>query len=103
MISLHYYESIFNKNQEKLNQIKQLLLNDFKKMEQAFFEADVTKNLKLMRNELHKMNPIVSNLGFTELSVLLEKYRTLNEYDESIQALNSELKTHLNSIYSFLN
>lgn len=103
MISLQYYETIFNQNQEKIIQIKRLLLNDFKKMEHAFFEADANMSLKLMRLELHKMNPIVSNLGFTELSVLLEKYRTLNEYDESIQALNSELKAHLNSIYSFLN
>jgi len=102
MISLHYYEQIFNNKQEKLDEIKRLLLNDFKKMEQAFFEADATKNLKLMRLELHKMSPIVSNLKFAELSVLFEKYRTLSEYDESIQPLHSELKYHLRTIYSFL-
>ncbi len=102
MISLDYYETLFNHNQRKLVMLREIIVTDFKKMEQAFFEADVTRNLKVMQLELHKMNPIVSNLKYQELSSLIEKYRTFNEYDDSIALLHSELKFHLNTIYVFL-
>ncbi len=102
MLSFQYYERIFERNSTKLAEIKRLIVADFKKMEQAFFEADSEKNLIAMKGELHKMNPIVRNLRDEEFSLLMEKYKVISEYDDSIQSLHLELKDRLANVYAFL-
>lgn len=102
MLSLNYYETIFDHNSAKITGIKRLLIADFKQMEQAFFEADAKRNLVAMKGELHKISPIVANLKDEEFSSLLEKYKALTEYQDDIQNMHSELKNRLLSVYEFL-
>lgn len=102
MMTLAYYEKIFEKKPAKLVEIKWLIRHDFKKMEEAFFAADKDRNIKLMRAELHKMSPIVSNLNHAKLLAVFEKYRAYEVYSDSLLGLNQELKHHLAEVYTFL-
>jgi len=103
MISLAYYEEIFRNNLPKLAQIKRLIVSDFKSMESAFFEANSNRDIKLMRAELHKIIPIVSNLKFYDMMALVEKYKAYEEYSDELEFFNAELKKCLVQIYDFIN
>lgn len=82
--------------------IKDLLVKDFRAMEANFFSAVDKRDIHAMRAELHKMYPIISNLRFSEMLSLLEKYRKQKEYSEELGILNEELRNCLSSIYEFL-
>jgi hypothetical protein len=75
-LSLSYYVSICKGNTELLRTFKSLLLEDFKSMDVRFFSAAEENDVRAMRNELHKISPIASNLDFSQMTDLIEKYRT---------------------------
>lgn len=101
-LSMDYYAGIFRNNPDKIPMIKDLLVKDFKAMEVNFFSAVDKRDIHTMRAELHKMYPIISNLRFSEMLSLLEKYRTHKEYSEDLNILNEELRNCLSNIYDFL-
>jgi hypothetical protein len=99
--SLDYYVSIFRNNPQLITNIKALLLTDFKSMEARFFAAAKNNDMPVMKEELHKMSPIVSNLKFSGMLDLLEKYRHSNDSKE-MSKLHDDLKTCLSQIYVML-
>lgn len=99
---MDYYAEIFRNNPRQIAMIKDLLVKDFKTMEVNFFAAVDKRDIHAMRAELHKMSPIISNLRFSEMLSLLEKYRKYKEYSDELTILNEELRKCLSSINSFL-
>lgn len=72
-------------------------------MEGKFFAYAEIKDLAAMRAELHKVKPIVFNLGFQRMLALIEKYHENGDLAaSSLNELNAELKYCLAEIYSFL-
>jgi hypothetical protein len=56
-----------------------------------------------VRSELHKIKPIVFNLGFSRMLDLIEKYHEKRDFeDDHINQLNQQLRRCLNDIYTFL-
>jgi hypothetical protein len=99
-LSLRYYVSICKGNSELLDKFKTLLLNDFQSMDSNFFNAAENGNVPAMLKELHKMHPIVSNLNFSKMVDLIEKYR--HSAPDEFAGLHAELKICLKEIYSLL-
>jgi hypothetical protein len=99
-LSLDYYTSICKGNQELLKTFKALLLKDFESMDARFFSAAEENNLPVMRDELHKMYPIASNLSFSQMLDLMERYRHCDPAE--LANLHTELKMCLAKIYGFL-
>lgn len=102
MISLEYYVKIFDGNAEKISHVKKLIISDLKTSEEAFFEADKTKNFAAMKVQLHRMYPIVSNLRYQKLLALITKYQSHQEYADQFADFNIELKKYLLTLYQFL-
>lgn len=102
MISLDYYNSIFNHDAEKVSKMITLIRKDFEKMEASFFKADSERDILRMRAEIHKMMPIISNLKYQEFITVAEQYRNCQQYDDRINSLNKELKQCLGQLYAFL-
>jgi hypothetical protein len=100
--SLEYYFSIFRNNPQLIPNIKELLLADFKSMESRFFSAAENNDLAAMKEELHKMSPIVSNLNFAGMLDLLEKYRHSSNDLTEMTKLHDHLKACLSQIYVML-
>jgi hypothetical protein len=71
-------------------------------MEARFFAAVENNDLAAMRAELHKMSPIVSNLKFTGMLDLLEKYRHYSNDPREVSKLHDDLKICLSQIYLML-
>lgn len=101
-LSMDYYAGIFRNNPDKIPMIKDLLVKDFKAMEVNFFSAVDKRDIHTMRAELHKMYPIISNLRFSEMLSLLEKYRNHKEYSDELNILNEQLRNYFSNIYDFL-
>jgi hypothetical protein len=102
-LSIDYYLNIFRNNPQKLASMKELLLKDFKAMESKLFAHAGATDLSLMRSELHKIKPIVFNLGFSRMLDLIEKYHEKRDFGvDQINQLNQQLKHCLNDIYTFL-
>jgi hypothetical protein len=100
--SLDYYVSIFRNNPQLIPNIKALLLTDFKSMEARFFAAAKNNDMVAMKEELHKISPIVSNLKFAGMLDLLEKYRHYSNDPTEMSKLHDDLKTCLSQIYVML-
>jgi hypothetical protein len=100
--SLDYYVSIFRNNPQLIPNVKALLLTDFKSMESRFFAAVENNDLAAMKEELHKMSPIVSNLKFAGMLDLLEKYRHSSNDCKEMSKLHDDLKACLSQIYVML-
>ena len=99
-LSLNYYSSISKGNAELLKTFKAFLLEDFKSMDVRFFSAAEENDVPTMRKELHKMYPIAFNLNFSQMLVLMEKYRDCDANE--LATLHSELKICLAKIYDLL-
>jgi hypothetical protein len=99
-LSLTYYVSICKGNARLLKEFKTLLLDDFKSMDLKFFAAAEESDLPAMRRELHKMYPITSNLTFSHMLDLIEKYLHCDPADFS--ALHPQMKMCLEKIYELL-
>ena len=99
-LSLSYYISISKGNAELLKTFKTLLLEDVQSMDTRFFSAVEANDIDSMRNELHKLYPIVFNLNFSEMLDLIEKYRHCSP--DEIAKLNQELRTYLAKIYDLI-
>ncbi len=102
MLSLQYYKNIFGNDPGKLDKMKHLIGEDFKRVELLFFEADKAKDIVKMKNQLHKIYPIVSNLKYEEFLSLINIYRTYDQYGSELPLLNAELKNHFARVYQFL-
>src|SRR5688572_17935514 len=100
--SLDYYVSIFRNKPQLILNIKALLLTDFKSMESRFFAAAENNDVATMREELHKIAPIVSNLKFAVMLDVLERYRHLSNDSGEMSKLHDDLKTCLSQIYVML-
>jgi hypothetical protein len=99
-LSLNHYASICKGNVGMLKTFRALLLEDFKSMDVKFFSAAEEKNIPAMLAELHKMYPIVFNLNFSQMLMLIEKYRQ-GDSDECAK-LHIELRMCLAKIYDLL-
>lgn len=102
-LSLDYYVNIFRNNPQRLALMKELLLKDFKTVESKLFAHAEANDLPAVRAELHKIKPIVFNLGFSRMLEVIEEYNEKGDFgDERIQHLNQQLRRCLTDIYSFL-
>ena len=99
-LSLDYYVSICKGDAEFLKTFQALLLADFKSMDVRFFSAVEENALPVMRNELHKIAPLVFNLNFSHMLDLIERYRSCDP--DEFSKLHTELKICLTKIYDFL-
>jgi hypothetical protein len=99
-LSLSYYFAICKGNTELLGTFKALLLNDFESMDANFFSAVQRNDLRAMRAELHNMYPIASNLNFSRMTHLIEKYRDCDPGE--FGKLHAELKICLAKVYDLL-
>lgn len=101
-ISFEYYEQILNNDPGRIAEMKQLILQDFKNFETSFLEADQRRDIMKMRQEVHKMIPIVSNLRYAEFLVIAQQYRFYTGYSTDLVPLNKELRQCLVRIFAFL-
>jgi len=62
MISIEYYALFLKGDAAKISKMKNLIKEDLKKTEMAFFKADSGKDFQAMKSELHKISPIIFNL-----------------------------------------
>jgi hypothetical protein len=99
-LSLSYYVSICKGNAELLKTFKALILKDFESMDVRFFSAAEENDVSAMCKELHKVSPIASNLNFSQMLDLIEKYRHCNP--DEFYKLHNELKMCLTKIYELL-
>jgi hypothetical protein len=99
-LSLDHYASICKGNVEMLKTFRTLLLEDFKSMDVKFFSAAEENDIPAMLNELHKMYPIVYNLNFSKMLMLIEKYRHCES--DQYAKLHTELRMCLTKIYDLL-
>lgn len=102
MLTLEYYQQIFASDQTKLSKIKKLILADFKQMEKVFFTAVKEGNDRKMRDELHKMYPIVSNLKHDEFLQVIWEYRNASTEQPAMDSLHERLRHCLAETYLFL-
>ena len=77
-------------------------MKDFEAMELQFHDAMQKNDVLQMRRELHRMRPIVSNLRFTRMMELLDKYENNETAPIELVGLNDELNDCLTEIYYVL-
>ena len=99
-LSLNFYVSISNGDDEVLRTFRKYLLQDFESMHAKFFSAVKENNIPAMRAELHKMYPIACNLNFSQLLDLIEKYQHSEPFE--LARLHDELKICLAKVFDLL-
>lgn len=102
MISIEYYALFLKGDPAKISKMKNLIKEDLRKTEIAFFKADNEKDFKSMKSELHKISPIIFNLKYTEFLSLLEQYKVYDQYNDEFKNLNEQLRQYFVQVYSFL-
>jgi len=102
MISIEYYSLFLKGDPAKISKMKNLIREDLRKTEIAFFKADSEKDFKSMRSELHKISPIIFNLKYKEFLSLIEQYKAYDQYSDELKNLNEQLRQYLVQVYIFL-
>ena len=73
LYNLDYYRKAFKNNLEKLDKIKELLLQDLNRLLEVIMNNQATE--AEIREELHRINPIIKNIKSFELLELLNAYK----------------------------
>ena len=102
MISIEYYSLFLKGDPAKISKMKNLIKEDLRKTEIAFFKADSERDFRSMRSELHKISPIIFNLKYKDFLSLIEQYKAYNQYSDELKNLNEQLKQYLVQVYTFL-
>jgi hypothetical protein len=102
MISIEYYALFLKGDAAKISKMKNLIKEDLKKTEIAFFKADSQQDFRSMRSELHKISPIIFNLRYKEFYSLIEQYKVYDQYNDELKNLNEQLRQYLAQVYIFL-
>jgi hypothetical protein len=102
MISIEYYSLFLKGDPAKISKMKNLIKEDLRKTEIAFFKADSERDFRSMRSELHKISPIIFNLKYKDFLSLIEQYKAYDQYSDELKNLNEQLKQYLVQVYTFL-
>lgn len=102
ILSMDFYENIFNHDSEKLKKIKKVVESDLNRFNKAFLRFDKQQAFEQMREEIHKILPIAKNLKCVELRSLLEEYRKHKTYNDSVNALLTDFTNVMDRVLNSL-
>ncbi|HEY8937178.1 MAG TPA: PAS domain S-box protein [Cyclobacteriaceae bacterium] len=97
-LTLDFYEEAFENNQQKLREIKRIIINDIRKTEANINKYSTLRDLNGLKTEIHKLSPIAKNIRCYSLMNLLEEYRIHETYSHTIVGLNTELSIFLKRV-----
>ncbi len=96
--SFLFYERAFNNDTSKLKKIKITVIKDFKLFNKMLLTHSKAKSLEGIREEVHKMKPIIKNLGGETLYDLLDKQKWPEQYNPPIASLVKEIRKHVENL-----
>ena len=102
LIDLALYERAFNNDKSKMHEFITILKADLHRFMTEFLNSYNANDLASMREEMHKIEPIVSQIRFTELQELLIQYKNYIKIDESMLQLNKSLVALISKLISTL-
>jgi signal transduction histidine kinase/DNA-binding response OmpR family regulator len=98
LISFAFYEYAFNSNAEQLNEIKEILKQDLTEFEQNFTAKSNDQDLPGMREEIHRIRPIIKNLKCEELIVLFDSLRLQESYSQNLSPVAMQVSSTVRKI-----
>jgi PAS domain S-box-containing protein len=102
LYSLEFYETILNSNAEKLNEIRELIINDLSLFKVNLQLAFGARNLNNLTEELHRIRPIVKNLNARVLLDLFEQVNRYTMHERQMEELVDEISHAVDNLVSEL-
>jgi len=100
--SFRFYEDAFNHDHRKLHEIALLVIKDVKRFKTRLSLYDRKKHWQGMRNEIHRIRPILKKLECHQLLALLDKYRSDESPFENAQEITKAVNIQLGKLLTRL-
>lgn len=91
-ITLGFYEKAFNGDKAKLKHIKGAVIEDVSSFINNFKEAENRQSVSDMRAEIHRIRPIMKNIGAVRLVNLLDQFKLHEEYSAELVKMSSNVE-----------
>ncbi|MEQ9415398.1 MAG: PAS domain S-box protein, partial [Cyclobacteriaceae bacterium] len=89
IINFSFYERAFDNNKLKLQQIKKAVIDDIALFKKNFDSAMLQQSVEDIRAEIHKIRPILKNIGIMQLINVLDRFRLHEVYSEELKELGA--------------
>jgi len=96
--SFHFYEKAFDYNNTQLIKIKKAVITDLKKFDRNLLQKNKAKNIQGIREEIHKIRPILKNLECNVLIQLLDSFRLHENYTPNLTDIVLDVRKQLNRL-----
>jgi signal transduction histidine kinase/CheY-like chemotaxis protein len=91
LISFAFYEYAFSNDPKQLNEIKLAVIKDLKGFEKDFLTKSKREDLRGMREEIHRIRPIVKNLKCSELTMVFDNFRLHENHSIALTKLVNQI------------
>ncbi|MGM0579748.1 MAG: PAS domain S-box protein [Bacteroidota bacterium] len=99
--NLDYYKKAFKNSHEKLNKIRGLLIQDLSRLLEIILDDNLSK--AEIREELHRINPIIKNIECFELLELLQTYKDKMLSNKDRSSVRDQVKMILLNLIESIN
>lgn len=98
LFTFSFYEEAFNHDARKLRKIKKAVIADIRRFENALVKYEKTKNYENLRSEVHRIRPIIKNLGYADLRTDLDDLRLNDVPRDEVMATLKKTKKHVSKL-----